>query len=153
MYKERITNLMKAVKDDSVSLDFIEDRVNAFTEYMGHTAWMETRIQRLTIEGIRGEQWRDEVAKLDRLKRDKHEVAMDAINQLNRLCETYGLDPFYDKPVDNEHRNQVGDDIGKIVNEYFEGRDVWRLEKKDLMDEDFVQAVNGISNAEEGLRQ
>lgn len=152
MYKERIANLMNAVKNEPDDLEFVESRMNAFTEYVSHVAWMETRIQRLTIEGVDGQEWRDAVQSLDYSRRSKHEVAMGAINQLNRLSKSLGLEPFYDGPVDHEHRNEVGDVIGAIVNEYFEGRATGKLKQKDLMDEaDFADAVNSISETAAGL--
>lgn len=152
MYKERIANLMRAVKDEPEDLEFVESRMNAFTEYVGHVAWMETRIQRIEIEGLRGQEYRDAVEPLDHQRRSKHEVAMGAINQLNRLSKAVGLEPFYDGPVDHEHRNEVGDVIGAIVNEYFEGRATGKLKQKDLMDEaDFADAVNSISETAAGL--
>lgn len=152
MYKERIANLMNAVKNEPDDLEFVESRMNAFTEYVSHVAWMETRIQRLTIEGVDGQEWRDAVQSLDYARRSKHEVAMGAINQLNRLSKSLGLEPFYDGPVDHEHRNEVGDVIGNIVNEYFEGRATGKLKQKDLMDEaDFADAVNSISETAAGL--
>lgn len=54
MYRERIRDLMNAVKDEPEDLEFIESRVQAFTDYVSYVTWMETRIQRLNIEGIRG---------------------------------------------------------------------------------------------------
>ena len=146
MYKEKIRNLMHAVKDDPDDLEFVESRMNAFTSYVSHVAWMETRIQRLTIEGVDGEAWRDAVESLDSSRRSKHNVAMDAINQLNRLSAVSGLPPFYDGPIDDEHRNEVGDVIGSIVNEYFEGRYVGQLKVSDLMDTaDFTEAIEALS--------
>lgn len=145
MYKERIANLMYAVKEEPDDMEFVESRVNTFTDYVGHVVWMEARMQRIEIEGLRGQDYRDAVEPLDRSRRSKHEVAMGAINQLNRLSKMHNLEPFYDGPVDHEHRNEVGDVIGKIVNEYFEGRDVGRLKQKDMIwEDDFAQAVGTI---------
>lgn len=145
MYKERIAKLMEAVKNEPDDMEFIEDRMKTFTDYVSHVTWMETRIQRLTIEGVRGDEWRDAVQSLDSSRRSKHEVAMGSINQLNRLSKIMGLEPFYDGPVDHEHRNQIGDVIGQIVNEYFEGRSVGMLMQKDIMNVDaFTQAVKNI---------
>lgn len=145
MYKERIAKLMEAVKDEPDDLEFVESRMTAFTDYVSHVAWMETRIQRLSIEGIRGQEYRDQIQSLDSHRRSKHEVAMGAINQLNRLSNAVGLEPFYDGPVDDAHRSQVGDVIGNIVSEYFEGRSVGQLKQKDLMDDDdFTKAVESI---------
>lgn len=145
MYKERVANLMQAVKNDPDDLEFVESRMNAFTDYVTHVTWMEIRMQRLNAEGVQGQDWRDAVEQLDSSRRSKHEVAMGAISQLNRMCAAEGLEPFYEGPVDNEHRTQVGDVIGDIVNEYFAGRTVGRLKQVDLMSvDDFTSAVDSI---------
>lgn len=149
MYREKIGKLMEVVSKGPYAeddLDFVESRMKAFTDYMGHVAWMETRIQRLNIEGVKGEEWRDAVTKLDDMKRSKHNVAMDAINQLNRMSVANGLGLFYEGAVDHEHRTQVGDLIGDIVYEYFQGRDGRTLKKEDLM-EGFAEAVETISSS------
>lgn len=158
MYKQRIAKLMEAVRNDPDDLEFVESRVNTFPEYVSHVAWMETRIQRLSIEGVDGEEWRSQVENLDKLRRSKHEVAMDAINQLNRLSKIKGLEPFYDGPVDHEHRNEIGDVIGAVVNEYFEGRAVGQLKQEDLMGkdekaDDFTEAVESLPSTETNLEQ
>ena len=44
MYRESISAIMKANKDDPDLLDFIESRVNSFVDYVGHVTYMETRI-------------------------------------------------------------------------------------------------------------
>lgn len=146
MYKERIGKLMTALKGteyEEDDMEFVESRMKTFTDYMSHVAWMETRIQRLQIEDVRGEEWRDQVQNLDSARRSKHDLAMDAINQLNRMSKMYNLEPFYDGPVDHEHRTEIGDVIGNIVNEYFEGREPRQLKKEDLVD-DFTEAVDSI---------
>lgn len=136
MYKERIANLMQAVNNGQYAqddLEFIETRMNAFTDYMNHVAWMETHMQRLNVEGVKGEEWRHQVEQMDKNRRSKHNVAIDAINQLNRMSKANGLELFYDGPTDEEHRTEVGDLIGNIVNEYFKGRTVGQLKQTDLM--------------------
>lgn len=158
MYKEKVSNLMHAIvnsddnaEDKKMDLEFVESRMSAFTDYVAHVAWMETRIQRLNIEGVRGEEWRDAVTNLDSQRRSKHDVAIGAINQLNRMSQAHGLEPFYDGPTDNEHRTEVGDAIGNIVNEYFEGRTGGKLKAHDLLDEDdFTKAVAEIPDLDGG---
>lgn len=148
MYKERIAKLMNAVKNDPDDLEFVESRINTFTDYVGHVVWMEARGQRLRAEGYLPDDYQQQMMTLDRQRKSKHEVAMDAINQLNRLSLAMNLDPFYNGEVDNVHRRDVGDVIGDIVNEYFQGRDVGRLKRNELMD-DFTQAVETIPTQEE----
>lgn len=140
---------MKANKDDPDLLDFIESRVNSFVEYVGHVNYMETRIQRLTIQGVTGDEWRDAVSALDERRRDKHEMALSAATQLNRLATASGLPLFYDGPIDNEHRNEVGDLCQTVINEYFNGRHTKPLTISDMMSEEdtnnFVAAVSELS--------
>lgn len=154
MYKEKIAGLMHACKNEPDDLDFIESRMSAFTDYMTHVAWMETRMQRMNIEGITGQEWRDQVTALDQSRRSKHNVAMDAINQLNRMSKACGLQPFYDGEVDHEHRTQIGDVIGDIVYEYFQGRAVGPLKQEDLMAaDDFTAAVQSIQEPAGAIEQ
>ena len=47
MYKERVAALMNAVKDDPDDLEFIESRMNMFTDYVAHVTWMEIRMQKI----------------------------------------------------------------------------------------------------------
>lgn len=156
MYKERISKLMNAVKDTEYGdedLEFIESRMNTFTDYVGHVAQMEIIMQRLRIQGVDGQEWRDKAQDLDATRRIRHDCAMDAINQLNRMCKANGVEPFYDGVVDHDHRTDVGDVIGDIVNEYFQTRDGRELKQEDLMGkkltredlmDDFTEAVENI---------
>lgn len=154
MYKERIARLMEAVKDNPDDLEFVESRMNTFTDYVSYVAWMETRIQRIEIMGLKGEDYRNAVEPLDRQRRSKHNVAMDAMNQLNRLSSAMGLEPFYEGQVSHECRTQVGDAIGNIVDEYFKGRHAGQLKVGDLMEDDrFSQAVESISASESGMER
>lgn len=145
MYKERIRDLMNAVKDEPEDLEFIESRVQAFTDYVSYVTWMETRIQRLNIEGIRGQEWRDQVQDLDESRRSRHDVAIGAVRQLNRMCEHEGITLLYDGEIDDLHRTAIGDLIGDIVKEYFDGRTVGKLKQEDLLAaDDFSHAVESI---------
>lgn len=153
MYKESIRSIMEANRDDVEMLDFVESRVNSFVDYVGHVSFMETRMQRLQIQGVRGEEWRDAAARLDERRRDKHETAMSAVNQLNRLCTASGLPLFYTGPVDHEHRNEIGDLCQAVVNEYFEGRHTHPLSITEMMSDGkaFASAVENISEQKDGL--
>lgn len=132
------------VQNEEEDLDFIESRMQTFTDYISHVTHMEIRMQRLRIEGIDGQEWRDQVQDMDQTRRMKHDAAMDAINQLNRLCKANGVDLFYEGEVDHEHRTEIGDEIEKIVHEYFKDREGARtLTREDLMD-DFTEAVDSI---------
>ena len=158
MHKDNIQNLMMANKEDTDMLEFIETRVNSMVDYVAYVSWAGTRIQRMQAEGIDGEDWRVQVSDLDARRRDKHEVVLSAVNQLNRLAASSGLPLLYDGPVDHDHRNQVGDFCLEVVGEYFKGRNqeqnrtAWHarpLSAEELMGDgaSFEQAVTDLGTS------
>lgn len=132
MYKEKIKAIMEANRDDQEMLEFIESRVNRLIDYVQYVAFMETRTQRLSIDGTDGEAWRDAVGAMDSRRRDKHEAAMAAASQLNRLAAASGLQPFYGGTIDHAHRAEVGDMCQAVVDEYFAGRHARPLEPQEF---------------------
>lgn len=90
MYKERIQELLKAQDGDPDMLEFVESRVNTMIDYVQYVRFMEVRMQRIQIEGLIGEEWRDAMESLDHNRHSKHEVAIAAVNQLNRLSAAGG---------------------------------------------------------------
>lgn len=147
MYKEKIRAIMEANKDDPEILDFTESRVNSFVDYVQYVTFMDIRVQRMQAEGIRFEEWRDKVADMDSHRRSKHEVAISAVNQLNRLAAASGLPLFYEGIIDDAHRHEIGDMCQAVVDEYFEGRDARLLSVDNLMDngKDFAQEISKLS--------
>lgn len=146
MYKERIQELLKAQDGDPDMLEFVESRVNTMIDYVQYVSFMEVRMQRIQIEGLIGEEWRDAMESLDHNRHSKHEVAIAAVNQLNRLSAAGGLEPFYDEPADNEHRYDIGNLCQAVVDEYFAGRDPQKLELSRMQGEnDFKDAVEKLS--------
>lgn len=161
MYKERIGNLMKeavrrepdmSVNDPDSLASFIEERVNKFIDYATHVTKMELHMQLLNAKGIKGEEWRDIVENMDRNRRSKHENAMDAVNQLNRMSASYGLEPFYEGPVDDEHRYEIGDLCRDICMEYFDQRSPQPLKASEILAEeeqgrakDFASSIEQLS--------
>ena len=161
MYKERIGNLMKeavrrepdmSINDPDSLASFIEERVNKFVDYTTHVTKMELHMQLLNAKGIKGEEWRDIVENMDRNRRSKHENAMDAVNQLNRMSASYGLEPFYEGPVDDEHRYEIGDLCRDICTEYFDQRFPQPLKASEILAEeeqgrakDFASSVEQLS--------
>lgn len=115
-YKEKIEALLNTNKDSSLTLDFIEMNVKDIIEYPSFVAYAEVRMQRVSVEGLRGEDYREVVSELDTLRKSKHDVAIGAINQFNRLSESSGLAPFYEGDMS---RWAIGDLCGDITMEYF----------------------------------
>ena len=166
MYKERIGNLLKeAVRQEpEMSLNdqdslayFIEERVNKMIDYTAYVAHMETHMQYLKAMGIEGEEWRDNVMNMDKARRSRHEVALGAVTQLNRLADSFGMEPFYEGVVDNEHRYEVGDLCRDVCVEYFDARSPHPLKANEMMAEDekaadFASSVEQLSADANGVR-
>ena len=159
MYKERIGNLLReavrqepemSINDQDSLAYFIEERVNKMIDYTAYVAHMEIHMQYLTAMGVEGEEWRDNVMNMDKARRSRHEVALGAVNQLNRLADSFGMEPFYEGIVDNEHRYEVGDLCRDVCVEYFDGRSPQPLKAAEMMAEDgnaadFASSVEQLS--------
>lgn len=161
MYKERIGNLMKeavrrepelSITDQDSTAVFIEERVNKFIDYTAYVEKMEVHMQLMTARGIEGEEWRDNVQKMDESRRSKHENAISAVKQLNRLAEAYGIESFYEEPIDDEHRYEIGNLCKAVCTEYFDQRSPQPLKASEMLAEegqgsakDFASSVEQLS--------
>lgn len=109
-------------------------------------------MQLMTARGIEGEAWQDNVQKMDESRRSKHENAISAVKQLNRLAAAYGIESFYEGPVDDEHRYEIGDLCRDICTEYFDQRSPQPLKASEMLAEegqgsakDFASSVEQLS--------
>lgn len=125
-YPEKIRDIVSKMKatdykdfdgDQKDALEYLEDNLTAFPEYVGHVARMETMgpIWRVTLDP---EEWRDRWQDMDSRRRSKHEIAIGSANKLNRLCSDLDLPPFME--IDTTDRYAVADAAEKFTMEMFE---------------------------------
>ena len=130
MLKEKINNLLNAVKDDLDAAEFIDSSLNRFRDYVNSVVTMEYRMGIATAVK-EGEELREIIQTLDRSRHIAHESAISACSQLNRLSERVGLPPFFDGDIND--RYQVADFCKDFVDEmWFNGR--YREKGKDLFE-------------------
>lgn len=126
MYKEKIYNLLNAIKNSDLSdmdkkddLTTVVKRLNTFPKYVNSVVTMQNRmaILRFTKEG---QEYRDEVSKLDLNRRNCHEAAIISCNFLNNMAKEYNVEAICD--IDTTDRYKVADFVGDIVMEtYLDG--------------------------------
>ena len=112
------TDLSPAERDDD--LDFVIDEMKNIIKYVSVVENMESQLPILRFR-FEGEAYISRVENLDKTRRAAHETAIGAVSALNRLCKSYGLEPFY--IGDEQNRYQVADFCGNVVNELFVERD------------------------------
>lgn len=101
-------------KDEA--LDFVGDSLMSFPNY-ANVVIREQIMTPIWRNRCDGEEFRENVERIDRQRRDAHDCAIDSINMLNRLNERLGLEPMFD--VDTTDRHAVAECVGKYVNELY----------------------------------
>ena len=128
MIKEKIHNLINAVKSDPDDIAFVDERLNRFSNYVNTVVTGEYRIS-IAMAVKEGDELKDAVQTIDRSRRIAHESAIDACNQLNRLSKNLGLEAFFEG--DTADRQQVADFCKDFVDElWYSGR--YREKGQDL---------------------
>ena len=102
-----ISELTKAIKEDeTLTAEFIDDDLdslakwlNSFSEYFNAVVNMQSIMSIYSVQ-YEGEEYRDRVQALDQTRRDKHILATQAINKINRSAKSYGMSEIF--PVGKE---------------------------------------------------
>lgn len=117
--KELISAIMKSDKDTEfkkMACDMIGDALSRFPEYVNTVVTYQVQMP-LIYAHYDGQELRDRVTELDMSRHNAHECAISSVDQLNRLCGQFGLEPF--STVDTTNRTAVADFAGEFVNETY----------------------------------
>ena len=124
--KTKIKNLADAIskqepEDADFYCNFISERLETFTNYFNavykDVLGMEINKSLRDSGRIPQEEFERRVLDNDNSRHKKHDLGIDACNQLNRLCEKYGVEPFC---PDGTDRYKVADFIGTFVYNVYE---------------------------------
>ena len=96
-----INTLIDIYKGDEKFLDIIERSISTFEEYHNTIFKMELWMK-IYSKSITGEEYKDNVSKLDKMRTVNHNSVIANVNLLNRLAEKNGLQPVYDGIVSEE---------------------------------------------------
>ena len=101
-------------KDEA--LDFVGTALMRFPDYANVVIRQEVMgpIWRARCDA---EQYKENMERIDKDRRSKHNCAIDAFNMLNRTSKALGLEPFCN--VDTTDRHAVADMVGTYVNQVF----------------------------------
>lgn len=119
MYKERYDSLVEVISEDAELLDFVEDQMNSFVDYVKTVYEMSVSLQILRFR-LEGNDYREAVERLDRKRRYAHESAIVACSSLKRLAASYSVESLYDG--DLEDRYAIADFCSAIVDEMFKDK-------------------------------
>lgn len=109
-------------------LDFIVERMQHLADYVNAVVMMSVQVQVLYAKELDQEDLVYKIQGIDTKRKMVHDVAIDACVQIDRLCGTYGCDPFCgiakeldaEGRVTGQNRHEFAVFIGKTVNQIFE---------------------------------
>lgn len=126
-YREKIKTFAETVKqkgydcvrceDEADFVDWFGEQFNRFPNYVNAVVnYCNTSI--LASATMEGQEYRDYMKSVDRLRKDAHDTCIDAVNILNRNFEAAGLPPFAD--IDTTSRDKVAKLAGDFTMQMFD---------------------------------
>ena len=121
--KETIDKLIAKYKDDEKMLSIIERSLISFEEYHQAIYKMELWMKVHSIS-VSGDEYKENVSKLDKGRTNEHNSVLGNVNLLNRLAEKNGLPLVYDGIVshDRPYRREVANAVLHYVEEIITNR-------------------------------
>lgn len=95
-------------------LSFIDKLYETFGRYIESIYRMERLLPILKFK-YEGEDYRDRVMDLDNSRRTAHEAAMAGCRSINKICESYDMEPFF---TEYEERSFYTDMIHALYNDF-----------------------------------
>ena len=120
--EETIIKLINIYRDDEKVLSIIERSITSFEEY--HQAIFRMELwMKVYAKAVSGEEYKNKVSSLDKLRTTNHKDVLGNVNLLNRLAQKNDLAPVYDgvvsheQPYRREVANAILDYVEKIIKE------------------------------------
>lgn len=111
---KRIDALLDAA--DNEDLDIIKDCIYTLSDYIDSVIRMESGIKIARVRCNTQKDLIEEIEKLDRSRRHKHNASIVSTKVLNRLCNIYKVDKVFKGDVDD--RQAVARFAKEICNSY-----------------------------------
>lgn len=121
MYRERINEIIKTLSEseDLDCLDLVEDLIDSASEYVRRVNLLEIAIM-VGKYNKDGEEYRDNIEKLDKLRSTAHNSLISNVKIINRLCRKYNLPVLF---IGNEEKRiEVAEFAQQVVAELFATR-------------------------------
>ncbi len=114
---KKYERIVEACGKDKSLLEFVQDCLTTYANYVNNIVEMEIRVPILRARGMDVKDFQEAVERLSFACKSSQGCAVDASNMLNRFCERYGLPMFFEG--DTSDKEQVADFALKVVNEFF----------------------------------
>ncbi len=120
---DTINQLIEIYKDDVKFLNIIERCISTFEEYHDTIFKMELWMK-VYSNSITGQEYQDNVSKLDKMRTANHNSVIANVNLLNRLAEKNSLPPVYDGIVSEErpYRREIANAVLEYVEQTIKNR-------------------------------
>lgn len=123
----KVFKLIDAAKKGSYPLGditYIENGLNSFGKYVNLVSRFSVSLEKIKIKHLdeKGrmfdrKSYQEDIKELDERRRINHNKVIGICNSFNKMCEEFGLEPFYTGNI--EDRNEVADFIGKTIFELY----------------------------------
>lgn len=127
-------------------IDFVNERFDKFRKYFNavyeHVYGSSTALTLIHGGMMSVEKYQDKVMRLDRNRKEAHDMAIKACAQINRQCDMYGLDHLCPEvEIDTRdgnkctNRDEIGDFVGRYMYSVFQqGREDRNMEPIEIDD-------------------
>ncbi len=118
-----INKLIEIYKGDDKFLKIIERSILTFEDYHNAIYKMELWMK-IYSNSITGQEYKDNVSKLDKMRTVNHNSVLANVNLLNRLAEKNSLPPVYDGIVSEKrpYRREVANAVLEYVESIIKNR-------------------------------
>lgn len=136
----RLKNLIDAILSSDEPADYKEDDINAivgtsgvvqaYCDYSNSVVMEDYRMSMVMARANDPQDIRDGRERIDHERRMHHNIAVRQTEFINKLCDAYRVEKFFDQEVDfssdekgeysNDTRHAIAEFIGKFVSEEFE---------------------------------
>lgn len=134
--KENFIALVNAYQGKPEILNAITSYMNSLVDYVAFVASMEIQIPALRFR-LDTAEFQDEVMRLDRNRRNRHEGAISGLSILCRMAKMANIAPIYNESLDGHDpvvRDQIGDFCKEVVDVMFDGRTTSGRTTQDWLD-------------------
>ena len=127
MIRERYLKLLATMRSDPESepedYKFVSDCMQWFAQYVMSVYEMQIGMS-VVHDRFKGDAVPETIMGQDKARRGKHDVAIDKVNQLNRQCERYNIEPLF--TGNSKDRQEVAEFCMDVVKEFFDARNINR---------------------------
>lgn len=125
--RDRYHYLLEAMRISSETerddYDFVLKRMLIFSDYVNQVYKMQIEMS-VVHDRLSGDDVPAKIQEVDRKRRGLHDQAIDAVNQLNRLCDSYNVEHLF--AGDTGDRQAVAEFCMEAVKCFFDNRNINR---------------------------